>query len=1198
MRNTPLLSTQLCARATALALAVLANPLAAEAIGLPRLVADQATDIQQRSSLPSEFARVGDRIVFAASDPLHGMELRGTDLDGSRVELLSDAEPGTQGSYPRLLEQIGSVAFYGVQVAGESRLWVSDGTRLGTRAARDESGSMIRARPSDFFSSRAATDRFLAVAGVSSTSRIDGLWSVWPGGSAILLHRGEPNRSWIYYGVRVVGDRVFFLAEDPERRRWLGQTDGTASGTHLVVAVPGFSDDSAGTTNRYFFAGWSEGRGYELWVSDGTAIGTRVLVAFGDWPHLAPLGFIAGRSRVYFLEHVLGSSDHFWVSDGTESGTHRLIEPDLRPTDFWGVSGGWIGESFVFLALHSGRPGLWVQSAASSPPLPLVPDLPELTIRSGFLALGDHLLFLARSTADEDIEIWRTDGTAHGTRAISGSCVECDFTYAGDGVVVEDRALYQNTYRSSMFGSSWTTIVTDGTEYGTRVLNDTEVDPVTVHTQYRGQVARAAGAFALAGVSEASSTEPWLLGDFDGSLRLLGNLEPESAPALPARLACSGEDLYWVVLGTSASQELYHDSSWSLDTSTGTLRRIPPYACGSNIVEAVADLGHHRLFRESQGSSATSPCLASFDPLTDSWTNLTSDAWAYTFLPFVSRGGFLFFAVEEAHDDGRRRIWRSDGTLGGTSRIAVDGLPRSFELISATSTHLFVRQTYAGGDVFSLPLAGGTASPIATPTQVVSHDSDLEQVVVDDRIYFTGRELPTRERLYVSDGTQVGTSVLWTSPEESEDRLLDLFAWGDQLLFLVASDRLTLWRSDGSANGTTAIADLGSLSVDPDDSSPRQAISHAGRLYFTAETEETGAELWATDGTAAGTRSLDLVPGGVGSEPRFLAVAGGRLFFAAEADNSGREVWTTDGTVAGTRRVSDIAAGSDSAAPEELVAVGDTLYFSADDGFRGRELWAIDTNGDGRCIPEAHRLCLQDGRFSVEIQWHDERGHSASASAFPLSSSSGAFWFFDADNIEAVVKVHDGRALNDHFWLFAGSLTDRGYNLQITDTATRTTRRTTNPPGQLTSFSDIEAFAAGSSQPPAKPLVSTAARSSASAAHTPPGACIPSATRLCLQQGRFAVEASWRDFLGNEGTAQAGPHTLDSGTFWFFDDDNPELAVKMLDGRALNSHFWFYCGALSDVEYTLTVTDTLTGARRQYANRAGQLASFADVDAF
>ena len=54
----------------------------------------------------------------------------------------------------------------------------------------------------------------------------------------------------------------------------------------------------------------------------------------------------------------------------------------------------------------------------------------------------------------------------------------------------------------------------------------------------------------------------------------------------------------------------------------------------------------------------------------------------------------------------------------------------------------------------------------------------------------------------------------------------------------------------------------------------------------------------------------------------------------------------------------------------------------------------------------------------------------------------------------------------------------------------------------------------------------------------------------------------------------------------------------MLDGRPVNGHFWVFYGALSDVEYTITVTDTVTGNRRRYHNNLHHQGSGADVDAF
>jgi hypothetical protein len=86
--------------------------------------------------------------------------------------------------------------------------------------------------------------------------------------------------------------------------------------------------------------------------------------------------------------------------------------------------------------------------------------------------------------------------------------------------------------------------------------------------------------------------------------------------------------------------------------------------------------------------------------------------------------------------------------------------------------------------------------------------------------------------------------------------------------------------------------------------------------------------------------------------------------------------------------------------------------------------------------------------------------------------------------------------------------------------------------------------------------------------------------------------------MGNSGAGTAVPLTPDSGYFWFFNPANVELAIKVLDGRPVNGHFWVFYGALSNVEYTITVTDTQTGAVRTYRNPAHQFASRGDTAAF
>lgn len=103
-----------------------------------------------------------------------------------------------------------------------------------------------------------------------------------------------------------------------------------------------------------------------------------------------------------------------------------------------------------------------------------------------------------------------------------------------------------------------------------------------------------------------------------------------------------------------------------------------------------------------------------------------------------------------------------------------------------------------------------------------------------------------------------------------------------------------------------------------------------------------------------------------------------------------------------------------------------------------------------------------------------------------------------------------------------------------------------------------------------------------------PPLCLPSATRVCLGQGRFAVDVAFQTAAGT-GAGSVSPAVADgSAVFWFFAPDNWELLVKVIDGCAVNRHYWVFESAMSDVHYTVTVTDTQTGHTARYDNPGGQ----------
>lgn len=112
--------------------------------------------------------------------------------------------------------------------------------------------------------------------------------------------------------------------------------------------------------------------------------------------------------------------------------------------------------------------------------------------------------------------------------------------------------------------------------------------------------------------------------------------------------------------------------------------------------------------------------------------------------------------------------------------------------------------------------------------------------------------------------------------------------------------------------------------------------------------------------------------------------------------------------------------------------------------------------------------------------------------------------------------------------------------------------------------------------------------------------CVPEETTLCLNDGRFRVRLTWRTPASEQGAGHVVPFgSDDSGLLWFFRPANWEMLIKVLDGCAVNDRYWVFFAAVTNVEFTLTVTDSTTGATKTYVNPQGNSAdSVTDTDAF
>jgi DNA-binding beta-propeller fold protein YncE len=117
-------------------------------------------------------------------------------------------------------------------------------------------------------------------------------------------------------------------------------------------------------------------------------------------------------------------------------------------------------------------------------------------------------------------------------------------------------------------------------------------------------------------------------------------------------------------------------------------------------------------------------------------------------------------------------------------------------------------------------------------------------------------------------------------------------------------------------------------------------------------------------------------------------------------------------------------------------------------------LITVDNAPPAPCVPGIFSLCLGNGRFQVTATYRTASGQSGAARAAPLTPDTGAFWFFSAANLELLVKVLNGCAVNGSYWAFAAGLTDVNVELTVTDTQTNLAKTYTNP--QATAFRPVQ----------------------------------------------------------------------------------------------------------------------------------------------
>lgn len=213
-------------------------------------------------------------------------------------------------------------------------------------------------------------------------------------------------------------------------------------------------------------------------------------------------------------------------------------------------------------------------------------------------------------------------------------------------------------------------------------------------------------------------------------------------------------------------------------------------------------------------------------------------------------------------------------------------------------------------------------------------------VVYQNRLYFG-----SRDGLWKSDGTSFGTTLVL---EEDPNDVFgfdpgEIVATDFGIYMLQNGD---LWKSDGTTSGTVLVKEFENTVLNW--FGPR--LTDMGDfILFPANDGVSGDELWRSDGTPQGTQLvLDLTPGDEGYAPQNTVVFNGKMYFKGGNDDVGIELFETDGTAAGTKLVHEFNPGSSSGffLPSTIFTDGNNIFLSAGKAFN-QELWVSDGTSSG-----------------------------------------------------------------------------------------------------------------------------------------------------------------------------------------------------------------------------------------------------------
>ncbi|WP_163867321.1 ELWxxDGT repeat protein [Myxococcus eversor] len=776
--------------------------------------------------------------------------------------------------------------------------------------------------------------------------------------------------------------RVYFGANHPSGSA-LYSLDPTTSVATPITTFPtstaptpqGVYRPAGGTADLLVFSAFEPGTGMELWLSDGTAAGTRRVADLNPGPlssnatMVGQLGdalvFTAIRGSDFLLyrmdalfqvtrlssEPVTGPpallnqrvlfaqssaiNSEPWVSDGTVAGTQRL--KDIHPTGSSSPIGFTVVGSRAIFFANNGTAGAEPWSTDGTPAgTSLLKDIqPGASGSMPFLAqsriasVGSTVFFAANDGVHGE-ELWKTDGTSTGTvlvsDAVPGATGSAPTAFTGT-----PGRLFYTASQSTTGGEPWTS---DGTSAGTFMLKD--ILPGANRSVSGRYVPFGAGAlfFADDGIH---GREPWFSNGQPSGTQLVSDLYPGSRGSADLQLlSVAGARAYFACTTPLGVNDLCDTDG----TSAGTRRlSLPgPGTAPSAPTWLVATPQGRAFFAASDGLTGRELYVTDGTPTgTQRLTDLSPGiADGVTGQIYVFGQNVVFAGRTPEHGS---ELWFSDGTPRGTRMIrdihptagvgALDGIVRTYATVHGNHFYFIASDGVTGNELWR---TDGTENGTERLTDVLpgpAHSAvpDPAPISFGASLIFTAQDAQFVRSLYsLVPGslpvrlTAQGLGVLKAIRNQNKVYFIAYPVSGT-----ASTAPGGLWSTDGTPQGTVFIT--GGSFRDLIATGTEVALAGSGVLY-------------ASNGTPGNRRLVSLAgPSNLyDPEPPFVMVDG-TLTFVGGNGTMGVGLWRSDLTRPGTTRLSS-SATLDSYA--WVHAEKEYVYFVADSATQGRELWMSD----------------------------------------------------------------------------------------------------------------------------------------------------------------------------------------------------------------------------------------------------------------